>query len=453
MARVTSDRPGARALVLAVALPIVFIHIRYQPSVVLGSSTTVTVTLADLAILAVALAALVEAVRTRLRPLRAGLPLWAAAAAFLLFALARAGSGTHLVSAAKFAEYAALAVAVPLLLRTRDDLAWVLRALVAWSAVATLVGLLQLFGVDVADGWGAGSRQPSFLGQLDFAALSGMAFAVGLAGLAFGARTVVGRLRPGLVTGTAVVAGGLGLILSASVAALAGIAVAIAVAALGALRGRRLRGRSLVLGAGAVALVVAGTLALRGGDLVQFTRFLGISEKVESSSADVQTYTQRTVLVWIGFEIFKQHKAVGAGWGASADPAVFEPVLPAARKRYPDAAPLSFPSRENPWGVQNAYVQALADLGVVGLALLLATLAAGLWLALRAALAATARAASGAAAHLGVLAIGWVVVTMGIWAALGLISGVPADAALWLGLGLAAAAPLLAAEEEVADGR
>lgn len=450
----SSDWPGARALVLAAALPLVFLHIRYQPSVVVGSSPAVTVTLADLAVLGVALAALVEAVRTRLRPLRAGLPLWFAGGAFLLFGIARAGSGTHLVSAVKFAEYAALALAVPLLLRTRDDLAWVLRALVAWSAVATLVGLLQLFGVGIADGWGVGSRQPSFLGQLDFAALSGMAFTVGLAGLAFGAQQVAGLLRPRLVVWGGVVAGGLGLILSASVAALAGVAVAIAVAALAALRGRRLHGRSLVLGAGAVALVAAGTLALRGGDLVQFTRFLGISEKVESSRADVQTYTQRTVLVWIGFEVFKQHKAAGAGWGASADPEVFEPLLPAARARYPDAAPLSFPSRENPWGVQNAYVQALADLGVIGLALLLATLAAGLWLALRATLAATRRAATaGGTAHVGVLATGWVLVTMGIWAALGLISGVPSDAALWLGLGLAAAAPLLAPQEEVAGGR
>ena len=108
-------------LALAVAFPIVFIHISYQPSVVVGSGTTVTVTLADLAILVVALTALVVAVRARLRPLRAGLPLWLAGGLFLLFGVARAGSGTHLVSALKFAEYAALALAVPVLVRTRRD--------------------------------------------------------------------------------------------------------------------------------------------------------------------------------------------------------------------------------------------------------------------------------------------------------------------------------------------
>ena len=44
----------------------------------------------------------------------------------------------------------------------------------------------------------------------------------------------------------------------------------------------------------------------------------------------------------------------------------------------------SFPSPEHAWGVQNFWVQPLADLGVVGLALALATFAIGLVLAARA---------------------------------------------------------------------
>lgn len=440
------DLPSASALALAVAFPIVFIHIRYQPSVVIGSGTTVTVTLADLAVLGVALLALVAALRTRLAPLRPGLPVWAAGAAFLVFGMARAGSGTHLVSAVKFAEYAALAVAVPLLVRSRRDLQLLLGVVVAWAVVAAIVGLAQFFGADLAHGWGAGTRQPSFLGQLDFAALAGMAFAVGLTGLAFGVERVAGARGGRSVVAAGLVAGGLGLILSASVAALAGVGVATAVTALVALHGRRLTLRATSVGAVAAALVVAGTLALRGGDLVQFTRFLGVSHEVESTSADVQTYGQRTVLVYIGWLVFLDHKAVGAGWGASADPGVFEPHLPAAHREFPNAAPLSFPSRTNRWGVQNAYVQALADLGAVGLTLLAALLAAGLWAALRTALGrGVTAAAAAAAAPLGVLALSWTVVTMGVWAALGLIAGVPADAALWLGLGLAAAAPLLVA--------
>ena len=426
------------ALALAAALPIVFLHIDYQPSFVVAAGPSVTVTLADLAILAVAALAAVAAVRSRLRPLRAGLPIWVAAAAFLLFGIARSGNGTHLVSALKFAEYAALALAVPLLVRGSAELRLLLVTVALWAAVASTVGLAQFFGAGIAGGWGAGSRQPSFLGQLDFAALSGMALTVGLAGLALGPARVGGHRIVALATA----AGVLGLVLSASVAALAGFGAATAAVAVVALRHHRLQPRATAAGAVAVALVIAGTLALRGGDLVQFTRFLGLNDSVASASAskDVQTYGQRTVLVWIGWQVFLDHKATGVGWNGSSDPRSFEAYLPAARQRFPEAAPLSFPSREHPWGVQNAYVQALADLGIVGFALLVALLVAGLWVAARAALRGTALLA-------GSLALGWLLVTMGVWAALGLIAGVPADAALWLGLGLAAASSRLEAAD------
>ena len=430
--------PLSPVLALAAALPIVFLHITYQPSFVVDAGPTVTVTLADLAILAVAALAAVAAVRARLRPLRAGLPIWVAAAAFLLFGIARSSNGTHLVSALKFAEYAALALAVPLLVRGSAELRLLLATVVLWAAVASAVGLAQFFGAGIAGGWGAGSRQPSFLGQLDFAVLSGMALTSGLAGLALGPARVSGRRIVALAT----VAGVLGLVLSASVAALAGFGAAAVVVAAVALRHQRLQQRATAVGAVAVALVIAGTLALRGGDLVQFTRFLGLNDSVASTSQDVQTYGQRTVLVWIGWQVFLDHKSVGVGWNGSGDPGSFEPYLPAARQHFPGAAPLSFPSREHSWGVQNAYVQALADLGIVGFALLAALLGAGLWAAARAALRGTAVLA-------GSLALGWLLVMMGVWAALGLVAGVPADADLWLALGLAAATTRL----EGADDR
>jgi O-antigen ligase len=398
------------------------------------------VALSDLAVLAVVVTAVVVALRGGAGRLRAGLPLWVAALAFVLYAVVRARTGTHLVAALKFAEYAALAPAVPLLARRRSDLGLLAWALVAWSAVASFVGLLQLFGVDILDSWGAGSRQPSFLGQLDFASLSGMAFVLALAGLAFGTQQVGGRR----LVAAAAVSGIVGLVLSASVAGLAGAAAATACAvALGVHRGMLPVRRLLALGA-TLGIVALGVVGMRGGDIVQFTRFLGIAEKQESTSADVQTYAQRTVLVYIGWRIFLDNPVVGAGFHASNDPAVFEPELPAAKARYPDAAPLSFPSRENPWGVQNAYVQALADLGAVGLVLLLAALAAALATAVR-------LAYRGAAPAIALVAGGWVLVAAGVWSALGLVSGVPADATLWLGVGLAGAAILV--DREAREGR
>ena len=77
--------------------------------------------------------------------------------------------------------------------------------------------------------------------------------------------------------------------------------------------------------------------------------------------------------------------------------------------------------------MQNAYVQAAADLGIVGLAAFLALFAAGLRTAWRA----------GAAGGVPIL---WLLVTMGVWIGLGIVAGIPLFALQWLSLGLAAAA-------------
>jgi O-antigen ligase len=78
--------------------------------------------------------------------------------------------------------------------------------------------------------------------------------------------------------------------------------------------------------------------------------------------------------------------------------------------------------------VQNAYIQAAADLGLIGLVLWLAPFAIGLVLALR------ANAPPGAVAAFAILA------AMGIWGAQGLVAGIPLDAVTWLAIGLAATA-------------
>ena len=71
--------------------------------------------------------------------------------------------------------------------------------IVAWSIAATGFALLQFFGVDIADAWAAGRRQPSFLGHSDFAALSAFALGIGLAGLLLAQRRVA---WVAIVTGT-----------------------------------------------------------------------------------------------------------------------------------------------------------------------------------------------------------------------------------------------------------
>src|SRR5438034_10674007 len=172
--------PGAAALALAV--PFLFLHIKYQPGVrVPLGSTHLGLELSDLAVVVVALVALREGLRTGFAPLRPALPLWLASAALLLWIFIRSDSLEHFVTATKFSEYALLAFSAPLILRRRTDWELVAAATVAWSVVATCFGLLQFLGVDMAEAWAAGRRQPSFLGHSDFAALSALALGIGLA--------------------------------------------------------------------------------------------------------------------------------------------------------------------------------------------------------------------------------------------------------------------------------
>src|SRR6266567_3283645 len=97
--------PGATALALAV--PFLFLHIKYQPGVrVPLGSTHLGLELSDLAVVVVALLALREGLRAGFAPLRPALPLWITVIALVLWIVVRSGSLEHLVTAAKFSEYA-----------------------------------------------------------------------------------------------------------------------------------------------------------------------------------------------------------------------------------------------------------------------------------------------------------------------------------------------------------
>jgi O-antigen ligase len=409
--------PGAVALALAV--PFLFLHIKYQLGVrVPLGSTHLGVEASDVSVLVVAAFALREGLRSGFAPLRPAFSLWVVSAALLLWILVRSDSLEHLVTAAKFAEYSLLAVSAPLVLRRRADWELVAAAIVAWSVVATLFGLLQIFGVDIAHAWAAGRRQPSFLGHSDFAALSAFALGIGLAAVLLAQRHV------GWV---AIGSGALGMILAGATAGLIGLGAGAAALLYAISRRRRLAVRDIALTGTVVAVVAAGVLILRAGDFENFLRFLHVKGR-ETQTADIQTYSHHTLLAYIGYRIWREHPIAGAGWQASSEPETVDPQLPAAHRKFPDVSPLAFPTREHPWGVQNAYVQAAADLGLVGLVLWLAPFALALLLALR------ANAPPGAVAVFTILA------AMGIWGGQGLVAGIPLDAVTWLGFGLAATA-------------
>jgi O-antigen ligase len=435
-------RPSAEALVLAAAVPLLCLHARYNPDLdVEVGSTTVSVALSDLAVLAVVAVAARAWRRRRPGALARGRWVWVAAAALVALVLAATLWGPAVtngypfadkaVSAAKFLEYALLAPAAAVVLRSREDalaLAW---SVVLTACAATLVGVLQIVGlVGNLDDVPAGRRMPSFLGYHDFAALSGIALTVAFAALALG---LWRRHRAGIALAAA--AGVLGGVIAGALAtAVALLLVAALALVVGKLRGT-ITGGSLAAVLGLSLALLAGSLALRSGDIGDFVGFLGADR--EETRPDIETYSQRTLLAYIGVRIFLDHPLLGAGWQGSELPAAYEPQLRAARERFPDVAASAFPSREHPWGVQNAYVQAAADLGVLGLPAVLAVLAAGFLRAVRR----LRRPASPATAAAAVATAGAILVCAAAWAALGLVPGIPTTALLWLALGASVALP------------
>lgn len=431
--------PGA--LVLAAAIPVLFLHVAYQPGFgVRFGGTTLNAYLSDFAVLAVVVVAAARGVRSGFAPLARGRWLWAAGLLYLAWVFAEVAYGhrhdssyawhIHAVTAAKFAEYALLAPSLPLLLRRTRELLLPLWSLALWSACATAVGVAQFFGAHIFITGAVGRRQASFLSSADFAALSGAALLVGVVALA------LPRLRLGdALAAVATVSGVLGMIVAGAIASVLGLAASLV--ALGAvlLLRRELAPRRLAAVAAAAVIVAGGALAIRATDLDAFVRFLGASPGKQAHPAKVQTYAQRTVLVWIGYEIWKNHPVLGVGWEGSAEPANFMPYVPAAERKFSDASPGAFPSPApaRRYGVQNVWVQALADLGVIGLVLWVAIFAAAGWLAARAAIA----AGSGAA----LLGLAWTGLLLGLWTAQSYVAGIPLDALTWLAFGLAAVPP------------
>jgi O-antigen ligase len=433
--------PGA--LVLAAAIPILFLHVRYQPGFGIGlGSTTVNAYLSDFAVLAVVLVAAASGVRRGFAPLARGRWLWLAGGLFLVWVFVEVINGrsqassyawhTHAVTAAKFAEYALLAPSLPLLLRRTRDLLLPLWSLALWSACATLVGVAQFFGAEIFLAGTVGRRQASFLSSADFAALSGAALLVGVVAIAV---PRAGLGRPLAVVAT--VSGAIGMIVAGALASVLGLATALAALAAVLVLRREPIPRRAVVAAAAAAIVAVGAVAIRGSDLDAFVRFLGASPgKQAAHPTKIQTYAQRSVLAWIGYEIWKGHPLLGVGWEGSAEPANFAPYVPAARRRFPNASPNAFPSAapEHRYGVQDVWIQALADLGVIGLALWVAIFAAASWLA--------ARAAVRFGAVTALLGLVWTALLVWLWTAQGYVAGIPLDALTWLAFGLAATLPV-----------
>lgn len=407
-------------------VPFVFLHARWQTIDVGSSSFEV----ADVAVaVAVAVAAAI-ALRDGLAPLRHGLLVVAAVAALLVWIgvttlhplLWQDGYDfhAHAVTAVKFGLWALLVAALPFLLRDRHDRNLLFGTLALWACAATLVALLQFFGVSIFRAWPAGRRQPSFLEPNDFSVLANMVLVAGVAQLAFGKELFARRNLAVLAT----VAGAAGAVLGGASSGVLGTWLGFAGAVALALRLRTLVARQAAAAAALLVVVTLGVLAVRGRDFDDLLRFLGVKVENRASAQEVQTYTQRTILAYIGGRIFLAHPVVGAGWQGSTQPRIYLPFVDDARRKFPNKPALDFPAPGRPWGVQNGWIQSAADMGVVGFVLFAGLFAAGVLVAWR------RRVLTGLAL---------VLLAAGMWLAQGLFAGVPLDALTWLALGLVAA--------------
>jgi O-antigen ligase len=424
------DAP-TEALVLAAAVPFLFLHATYQPTLSIGAgSTSIDITLADAAIAATLAAAIARATRDGWEPLRRARWLLLFAAALVVVGAVSLATpallgedydvGVHAISVAKFAWYVCLLPATVLLIRGTRDAVPVLRAVVAWSVAATAWGLLQFLGVVAEfEGKRPGQREPSFVGIHDLAALSGAALVVGALGVALAWQPAGRRWSlVGLVTGA------LGVVLSGAMTAVLGMWLAVAALLLGARTLRALNGRrALALVAVALA-VTAGTAAMRADTIERFAEFVGLREK--TADTGVESYAHRTLLAYIGGRIWLDRPVTGVGWQASSEEWAYGPFLEDARARFPGEPDQAFPSPEHPWGIQLLYLQVAADLGIAGIVVLLALAAAGI--------AAGVRGIRSSPAAL--CGLGWLLVATGVWTGIGLVSGLPLGALTWLSFGL-----------------
>ena len=370
---------------LALAVPLLFLHTHFLPGATVRGAHA---NLADLAAVAVAVAGLWTGLAEGFAPLRAGRWIWIAAAAFFVVIAASIAYGAatdaayllgkHSVTALKLLEYALMAPAAALIVRRRRDLELLFASVTVWTVAALVFGLLQFFGAieDFSVGhMRAGGREPSFLGPHDFAALSSMALALALAAVALG---------PLLAPGAALGRRGRGRRRGRARALGRGRRSARARARRARRRPRRaapqrpLRSPAPRDSPGSSPRCSSARSLMRSSDVSQFLKFLGIRPGASQASLGGSSYSQRTVLAYFGLRIAAHRPVFGVGWQESAYEDAYRPYLAAARRRFPDVSPLAFPSPQHRWGVQNLYLQAAADMGVVGLAALIALLGSGL---------------------------------------------------------------------------
>lgn len=418
---------GAAFLLYLVAVVAGLVRVVDQPAIVVHlSGTDASLVPADAVLGALAVVTVLHLAR------RGGIPsqsrtilLTAAVFAAWLVATAVPNGGAAVVAAGRLLELSILALATAVLVR---------RLIQLWLLVATLATVATVaVGVAFVDFLGdTGARQASFLGEHDLSALSTMVLTAGLAAI------VSGHGAPRLAW-AAVGVGALGLTLGAALASLLGLYLAAAVIALIAATRGTLRRRGLLASTVVLVAITAGTLEVRSGDLGFLQVLIGTEEKTPGQFAS--SWSQRLIFAYVGLRVFESSPIVGTGWYPLLPPDEFARFLPDARERFSDQPARYFPPADGAFIPQQTPDQILYELGLIGVALLVALGVAIARSARRVALA-WPRGPDDVPAY---VPAAWAASLLGVLAGAALFGGTPIAAILWLTVGVVAAAPRLAA--------
>ena len=227
--------------------------------------------------------------------------------------------------------------------------------------------------------------------------------------------------------------------LGAALASLLGLYLAAAaLIIIAAIRGS-LRFRSIVITL-LVALTLTGsTYSLRSGELGFIQQWFAPAEDALPGQY-AGSWSQRLIFSYIGGRVFLDKPLLGTGWWGELPPSEYARFLPDARARFPGEPPHYFPAADGSFIPQQTPDQVAYELGVVGIAFLLALIA----IAARDSLVTTRRWPRGEQDELAAyLAAPWLLSLLGAIAGSALFGGTPMAALFWLTFGLVAALSVL----------
>ena len=421
-------RDPAFALLL-VAVAVSLVKAVDQPGVTLSlGSTSVRLVVGDVLLAALTVAVGFRLARNHRFPRQsAALTIVAMAFGALILATSLVNGGTALVAAGKLLTLAALLLGCVVLIDSTDRLWVVTLVIITVTAAAVAWGLVGFVERP-------GSRQASFVGEHDLAALATACLVVGLAALHV-------RHRLGRLPLAAGIVGCLGIVLGAALASLLGLYLASAAMILiAALRGAlRLRAVAATL---VVAVALTGAVyTIRAGELGFLKEWFAPTENAQPGQY-AGSWSQRLIFAYVGGRIFLDKPVLGTGWWGELPPPEYARYLPAARRRFPDQPPNYFPPADGVFIPQQTFDQVAFELGIVGLTLLLSVLVIAVRDSLRSGRRWPQHEPDELAAY---LAGPWLASLVGAIAGSAIFGGTPMGALFWLTFGLVGALSGLAA--------